>query len=119
MIDEKDRQLIYDAVHNRIMDARIKISKLAQGKETKEEFAKVVDEIIERAQREAADRAIVQANQAASVRRLENQVQNLRAALSKYAECRHGVVDDNCTKEARAALYPFVADELAAVAPKK
>lgn len=35
----------------------------------------------------------------------------LVAALKKYAHCRHGCENCNCTFEARAALYPYIVRE--------
>lgn len=39
---------------------------------------------------------------------LHKEIQGLRLVLESYASCRHGQELCNCTKEARAALYPYL-----------
>jgi exonuclease VII small subunit len=43
------------------------------------------------------------------VRKLEQEIRALRNALQKYTECRHADAKCNCSMEARAALYPYLA----------
>lgn len=39
---------------------------------------------------------------------LNKEIHGLRQVLESYASCRHGQELCNCTKEARAALYPYL-----------
>jgi len=53
-LSEKRKDAIYSAVFERILDARVKISKLTRGQEN----GAKLDVIIAQAQREAAERAV-------------------------------------------------------------
>lgn len=53
------------------------------------------------------------------VSQLQNEVETLKRALTRYTSCPHGTVNCSCTQEARAALYPYLEKEAAAFARSK
>jgi hypothetical protein len=121
-LSDKDQQSIYDAVSNRIMDARVAIAKLFSAPKYRVGAVKTIGEEVERvlfktqdeAAKLAVDVAKTSAERDAHVRDLESRVEQLKKALEKYVSCRHAVTNCNCTTEARAALYPYLLREKAA-----
>jgi hypothetical protein len=107
--NDQDRQAVYDAVSNRIMSARIAIAKLTNGTGVGTQ----IEELLFKAQSEASDLAAATAATCRSVRDGEDEVERLRKALEHYTHCRHGEVNDRCTMEARAALYPYMKKQIA------